>query len=147
MERTLVILKPDAVQRALVGAILSRLEHRGLKIKGIKMLRLSRELAERHYAEHRGKDFFEPLVQFITSGPSVLAVLEADSVIEVTRCMCGPTNPCAASPGTIRGDYGVHTRMNLIHASDSPESAEREITLFFRPEELVDYQQAAARWV
>jgi nucleoside-diphosphate kinase len=147
MERTLIILKPNAVQRALVGDVLARFEHRGLKIKGIKMQRITRELAEQHYAEHRGKDFFESLVEFITSGPSVLLVLEADCVIEIARNMCGPTDPCKASPGTIRGDYGVHTQMNIIHASDSTASAQREIGLFFVPEELVEYRQATAPWV
>jgi nucleoside-diphosphate kinase len=147
MERTLIILKPNAVQRALVGEALGRFERRGLKIKGIKMQTISPELAERHYGEHKGKDFFASLVEFITSGPSVLAVLEADCVIEIVRTMCGPTDPCKAPPGTIRGDYGVHTQMNIIHASDSPASAEREIALFFRPEELVEYRQATAPWV
>jgi nucleoside-diphosphate kinase len=147
MEQTLIILKPNAVQRALVGEILCRFEHRGLQIKGLKMQRISRELAERHYAEHQEKDFFRPLVEFITSAPSVLVVLEADCAIEIARSMCGPTDPCKAPPGTIRGDYGVHTQMNIIHASDSPESAEREINLFFRPEELVNYRQATAPWV
>ena len=147
MERTLIILKPNAVQRALVGDILARFEHRGLQIKGLKMLCISCELAERHYAEHKGKGFFKPLVKFITSGPSVLLVLEADSAIEIVRNMCGPTDPRKARPGTIRGDYGVHTQMNIIHASDSQEAAEREVSLFFRPEELVEYRQATAPWV
>lgn len=147
MEQTLIILKPNAVQRALVGEILSRFEHRGLQLKALKMQRISRELAERHYAEHKGKDFFAPLVEFVTSAPSVLAVLEGDCVIEIIRNMCGPTDPCNAPPGTVRGDYGVHTRMNIIHASDSSESAEREIALFFGPEELMDYRQATAPWV
>jgi len=147
MERTLIILKPNAVQRALVGEILSRFECRGLQIKAVKMQCISCELAERHYAEHKGKDFFGSLVEFITSGPSVLLVLEADCVIEIARNMCGPTDPRTAPPGTIRGDYGVHTQMNIIHASDSPESAEREIALFFGPGELVEYRQATASWV
>jgi nucleoside-diphosphate kinase len=111
------------------------------------MQRITRELAERHYVEHREKDFFRSLVEFITSGPSVLLVLEGDCVIEIVRSMCGPTDPCKAPPGTIRGDYGVHTQMNIIHASDSAESAEREISLFFRPEELVNYRQATASWI
>ena len=147
MERTLVILKPNAVQRELIGELLSRFERRGIKISGLKMIRLSREDAEKHYREHEDRQFYKELVDFISSGPSVLAVLEADQVVELVRQMVGSTNPRDALPGTIRGDYATTLGHNMIHASDSPEAALREIALFFTPGEIVDYRLAVRPWL
>lgn len=138
MERTLVLIKPDGVSRGLVGEILRRFEHRTLKIKALKILRPSRELAERHYEAHRGKSFFEATVEFMTSGPVVAAVLEGEAAITVVRQMMGPLDPTAAQPGSIRGDYTLSTRENLVHGSDSPESAEREIAIWFDPDDILD---------
>lgn len=134
---TLVLIKPDAVRRGLVGEILSRFEKKGLRIRGLKMLKMSRDLAEKLYEAHRGKDFYSPLIEFMTSGPVVAVVLEGESAIEVVRSMIGPTDGTKAPPGTIRGDYSLSNRENLVHASDSKENAEREIKLFFREDELV----------
>ncbi|MFN3346666.1 MAG: nucleoside-diphosphate kinase [Candidatus Bipolaricaulaceae bacterium] len=147
MERTLILLKPDAVQRRLVGRIISRIEDKGLKIVGLKMVRVSRELAERHYAEHREKPFYSELVGFITSAPVVAMVVEGPRAVEVVRKMMGKTNPLEAEPGTIRGDFGLSVTMNLIHGSDSPASAAREIALFFREDELVRYSTADSSWL
>ncbi|HUZ77690.1 MAG TPA: nucleoside-diphosphate kinase [Chloroflexota bacterium] len=137
MEQTLIIVKPDAVQRGLTGEVLARLERRGLTIAALKLIRVDRELAHRHYAEHQGKPFFDGLVQFITSGPAVAAVIQGSNAIQVVRTTMGATNPVAAAPGTIRGDLALDLDRNIIHGSDSPESATREIALFFRPNELV----------
>ncbi|MBM4020338.1 MAG: nucleoside-diphosphate kinase [Planctomycetes bacterium] len=147
MERTLIILKPDAVHRGLIGRILARFEEKGLQLAALKMARIDRAVAERHYAPHKGKDFYEPLIRFITGGPAVFAVLEGKGAVAVARKMMGPTFGSAAEPGTIRGDFGVSNRFNLIHGSDSPEAAEAEIAIFFRPEELVDWQPAAMVWL
>lgn len=147
MERTLVLLKPDAVQRRLVGRIISRIEEKGLKIVGLKMIRVSRELAEKHYAEHREKPFYPELVSFITSAPVVAMVVEGPKAVEVVRKMMGKTNPLEAEPGTIRGDFGLSVTMNLIHGSDSPSSAAREIALFFRDDELLSYNTADSAWL
>ncbi|MGY4707779.1 nucleoside-diphosphate kinase [Candidatus Bipolaricaulota sp. J31] len=147
MERTLVLLKPDAVQRRLMGRIISRFEEKGLKIVAMKMMRVTRELAERHYAEHREKPFFSELVSFITSAPIVAMVVEGPKAIETVRRMMGKTNPLEADPGTIRGDYGVSITMNLVHGSDSPATAAREIPIFFAPEEILDYDIADQRWL
>jgi len=144
MERTLVIIKPDAVVRGLIGEIISRLERKGLKIVGMKMVWIDRELAERHYEEHRGKHFFEALIDYITRAPSVVMVVEGEDAIAIVRRMAGATNPRDAEPGSIRGDLGMNAGdaiYNVIHASDSPESAEREISLYFRPEELYPYKR------
>ncbi len=130
-EQTLVIIKPDAVRRGLVGEIISRMERKGLRLKEMKLLRLPRELAEEHYAEHREKPFFRTLVEFITSGECVVAVVEGEGAIQAVRALMGPTDPLAAPPGTIRGDFGLEITANLVHGSDSPESARREIALFF----------------
>lgn len=146
MERTLVLLKPDAIQRRLVGKIISRIEEKGLKIVAMKMMRVTRELAERHYAEHREKPFFGELVSFITSGPIVAMVVEGPDAIGTVRKMMGKTNPLEAAPGTIRGDYGLSVTMNLIHGSDSPETSAREIPIFFSPEEVLDYGMADDHW-
>jgi nucleoside-diphosphate kinase len=147
IDQTLVILKPDAVQRGLVGQIISRFELRGLKIVAMKMLQLSRELAEKHYAVHRGKDFYPPLVQYITSAPAVVMVIAGPSAIEVVRKMMGATDSRQADPGTIRGDWGLSKQANLVHGSDSPQTAATEIALFFRPDELLNYDRADQKWV
>ncbi len=147
MERTLVLLKPDAVQRRLVGRIISRFEDKGLKIVGLKMIRISRELAEKHYAEHREKPFYQELVSFITSAPVVAMVVEGPKAVEVVRRMMGKTNPLEAEPGTIRGDYGLSVTMNLIHGSDSLASAAREIALFFHEDEILNYQTSDTPWL
>ena len=147
MERTLVLLKPDAVQRGLVGEVVRRLESRGLKIVAMKMVHMDREFAGRHYEAHVGKPFFPGLVEFITSKPLVALVLEGPSAVELTRKTMGATNPVEAASGTIRGDLALEIGRNLIHGSDSLETAEREIDLFFRPEEIADYTRDVEPWV
>ena len=146
-ERTLVLVKPDGVQRLLVGRILARYEERGLKLVGLKLMRVGRDLAERHYAVHREKPFFAGLVEFITSGPLVAAVLEGPNAIAVVRAMNGATRPHEAAPGSIRGDFAVETAQNLVHASDSGETAAAELAMWFDPAELVDYGREVDRWV
>ncbi|GGD69201.1 nucleoside-diphosphate kinase [Paenibacillus nasutitermitis] len=147
MEKTFLMVKPDGVQRGLIGEIVSRFERKGLKLVAAKFMRISPELAERHYAEHIGKPFFPPLVDFITSSPVFAMVWQGDNVIALTRALIGKTDSIAAAPGTIRSDYAVHTNFNLIHGSDSPESAEREIGIFFEPHELVEYEQIIQNWI
>ena len=147
MERTLIVLKPDAVQRQLVGQIVGRFERKGLKIVGMKLLRVSPELAARMYGVHEGKDFYQPLIEFITASPVVAIVLEGVGAIAVCRSLMGPTFGPDAPGGTIRGDFGMSKRYNLIHGSDSPESAEREIPLFFVGEELVEYGLVSDGWI
>ena len=147
MERTLVLLKPDAIQRRLMGRIISRFEEKGLKIVAMKMMRVTKELAERHYTEHKEKPFFGELVSFITSGPIVAMVVEGPKAIETVRKMMGKTNPLEADPGTIRGDYGLSITMNLIHGSDSPQTAAREIPIFFAEDEILSYDTADSRWL
>lgn len=147
MERTYLMVKPDGVQRGLVGEIISRFEKKGIKLVGLKMLVISRQLAEKHYAEHTGKSFFGPLVDYITSGPVVAMVLEGKDVVSTARDMMGATNPLKAAQGTIRATYGMDLGRNIIHGSDSPASAEREIGIFFRPEELSDYSRDLDRWI
>lgn len=147
MQQTLVIIKPDGVQRALVGNILARFEARGLKIIALKLMQVSRELAEKHYAVHKGKFFYEGLVNYITTSPVVVMVLEGHEAIGVARAMVGATRPWESAPGTIRGDYAVMGLRNLIHASDSPETAASEITLWFQPEELHPYEREMDRWI
>jgi nucleoside-diphosphate kinase len=137
MERTLVIIKPDAIQRRLAGEIIHRFERRGLHIIAMKMLKIERPLAEKHYAEHRGKPFYGPLINYITAAPAVVMVLEGYRAISAVRCMLGATNPAEAEPGTIRADYAMQTRYNLVHGSDGLETARREIALFFSPEEII----------
>lgn len=134
MERTFVMLKPDAVKRRLIGEILRRIEAKNLTIVAMKMIRIDRKLAETHYGEHRGKPFFTDLVDFVTSGPAVAMIVEGPNAISVMRTLMGATNPFTAAPGTIRGDFGLDLTQNLIHGSDSPQSASRELALFF-PEE------------
>jgi nucleoside-diphosphate kinase len=145
MERTLVLVKPDAVQRGLAGDILSRLERTGLKIVALKMLQMDREMAERLYAVHRAKPFFEGLVQFITSGPLVAAVLEGPRAVEVVRKTMGETDPAGAAPGTIRGDLALEMRRNVVHGSDSPENADQEISLFFDRQDVLRYERQGER--
>src|SRR5262245_19144857 len=146
-ERTLVLVKPDGVQRLLVGRILARYEERGLKPVGLKLMQLDRTLAERHYAVHREKPFFRGLVEFITSGPLVAAVLEGPNAISNVRAMNGATRPHEAAPGSIRGDLAAETAQNLVHASDSPETAETEVRLWFDSAELLAYAREIDRWV
>ncbi len=147
MDRTLVLIKPDAVQRALAGEILSRFERRGLKIVALRLMRVDESLARRHYAEHEGKPFLESLVEFITSSPIMAAVLEAPNAVEVVRRAMGATDPQKADPGTIRGDLGLYIQSNLIHGSDSPESAQREIALFFNDDQIVAWERDSDRWI
>ncbi|MEO7663550.1 MAG: nucleoside-diphosphate kinase [Candidatus Limnocylindrales bacterium] len=146
-ERTLVLIKPDGVQRLLAGRILGRYEERGLRIAGLKLMAVSRELAERHYAMHSAKPFFRGLVDFITSAPLLAAVLEGPNAIAVVRAMNGATRPQEAAPGTIRGDFALETAQNLVHASDSTESAASEIDLWFTPAEILPYAREIDRWV
>lgn len=146
-ERTLVLVKPDAMQRGLAGEIISRLERRGLRIAAMRLFQMDEALARRHYAEHEGKDFFQPLIAYITSSPIIAAVFEGPGAIEVVRNTVGATNPAKAQPGTIRADFALDTGRNLVHASDSPRSAEREIALFFRDDEICSYQRDTDRWI
>ncbi len=147
METTLVLLKPDAVQRGLVGEITGRLERTGLKIVGMKLMSVTEDLANRHYGEHAGKPFFEWLVSFITSGPIVAMALEGDNAVAIVRKTMGATNPVDSAPGSIRGDFGADIGRNLVHGSDSPESAARELGLFFAEGELLSYVRATDVWI
>ncbi|RIN87254.1 nucleoside-diphosphate kinase [Mammaliicoccus sciuri] len=147
MERTVLMIKPDAVQRNLIGEVVSRLERKGLKLVAAKLFQANEELAKEHYAEHVEKPFFNDLVSFITSGPVFAMVVEGKNVVEVTRTLVGETNPTKAAPGTIRGDYGIDLGRNIIHGSDSNESAEREIGLWFDQSELNDYKLNNENWV
>lgn len=147
VERTLVFVKPDGVQRRLVGKILSRFEERGLKLVGLKLMRVSEDLARTHYAEHQGKGFYERLVKFVTSGPIAAAVIEGNSAIKVVRDMMGKTFCYDAAPGTIRGDLGISNQYNLIHGSDGPDAARREIELYFKPDELLTYTVTDDVWM
>lgn len=147
MERTLVLVKPDAMQRGLAGEILGRLERRGLRIVGLKLMQIDAALAEKHYAEHVGKSFFPGLVQYITSGPVVAVVFEGTSASQAVRGLVGATNPAEAAPGSIRADFGLEKGRNLVHASDSPESGTRESQLFFKPEELLSWSRDTDKWI
>jgi nucleoside-diphosphate kinase len=147
MERTLVIIKPDAVQRGLIGEIIARLERRGLKIVAMKMMQISRELASRHYAVHVGKPFYEGLVAYITSAPVVVLAVEGKRAIEVVRATMGATNPVQAAPGTIRADLAVEIGRNLVHGSDGPETAAFELGLFFSAEEMMSWERATDPWI
>lgn len=147
LERTLVIIKPDAVERGLIGPIITRLEQRGLRIAGMKMMRISESLARRHYAVHEGKPFFEPLIRYITAAPVVVMVVEGRNAIELVRRTMGATNPLEAAPGTIRADFGVEIGRNLVHGSDGPETARTEIALFFREDEILSYERAVDAWI
>jgi nucleoside-diphosphate kinase len=147
VERTLLLAKPDAVQRGLVGEIISRFERRGLQIVGLKLLAISTQLAKEHYREHVGKPFFKPLVEYITSTPVVALVVEGPNAVELCRATIGATNPVAATPGSIRGDLSMHVGRNLVHGSDSVKSAKREVKLFFKTSELLTYKRAMQRWI
>lgn len=147
MERTLVIIKPDAVQRGLIGDIVARLERRGLKIVAMKMMQISRELASRHYAVHVGKPFYEGLVAYITSAPVVVLAVEGKRAIEIVRATMGATNPVQAAPGTIRADFSVEIGRNLVHGSDGPETATFELGLFFSAGEILSWERATDCWI
>jgi nucleoside-diphosphate kinase len=147
MERTLIILKPDAVQRGLVGEIITRFEKKGIQVVGAKFTRIAASTAETHYAPHKGKPFYEGLVKFMTSAPVLVLALAGKDVITISRKMMGATFGSKAEPGTIRGDYGVSNSFNLIHGSDSPEAADKELKLFFKPEELIDWTPTIQSWV
>ena len=147
MEKTLVILKPNAVQRELIGQLISKFERRGMKITAMKLTRIPLKTAEQHYEEHRGKEFYKDLLSFITSGPSVIMILESMDAVDIVRTMVGATNPAEAVPGSIRGDYATSPGHNMIHASDSREAAEREIELLFKPEEIQEYRLAVRPWL
>lgn len=147
MQTTLIFLKPDAVQRGLMGPILSRFEAKGLQFVGMKLMAVPRELAEKHYAEHAGKPFYEGLLKFVTSSPVLVCAVRGVNAVSVCRSLIGATNGQKADPGTIRGDYGMSGGNNLIHGSDSPESAERELALWFKPEELTAYEKNNQVWV
>lgn len=147
MERTFLAIKPDGVQRQLIGEIICRFETKGFTLVGLKFMKVSRELAEQHYDVHKEKPFFNGLVEFITSGPVTAMVWEGDGVVAAARKMIGATNPLSAEPGTIRGDFGVNIGRNLIHGSDAVETAQREIGLWFKEEELVDWQPTLSGWM
>ena len=147
MERTLVIIKPDGVQRQLIGPIITRLEQRGLKIVAMKLIQVSDDLAQEHYAVHQGKPFYEPLIQYITSAPVVVLIIEGPNAIQVTRNTMGATNPVDATPGTIRADFGLEIGRNLVHGSDGPETAAAEIALWFDPSEILSYQRDVDHWI
>ncbi|MCU9613707.1 nucleoside-diphosphate kinase [Caldibacillus lycopersici] len=147
MEKTFLMVKPDGVQRSLIGEIVSKFEKKGFQLVGAKLMQVSEETAQQHYAEHKGKPFFHELVSFITSGPVFAMVWQGEEVISTARKIMGKTNPKDADPGTIRGDYGVVVSKNIIHGSDSPESAEREIGIFFSEDEIVEYSKLIQEWI
>ena len=147
MERTFVAIKPDGVQRGVIGEVISRLEHRGLKLVAIQMMHVDEELAGRHYGEHVDRPFFPGLVSFITSGPIVAMIWEATNAVALARQTMGATNPADAAPGTIRGDFGIDIGRNIVHGSDSPESATREIGLFFGAHAGLDYSRSTDQWI
>lgn len=147
MERTLLIIKPDAVQRGLIGGIIHRFERRGLQTVAMKFMQITEQLARRHYAVHKGKPFYEPLVAYITSGPVVVMILEGKDAIQVVRRTMGATNPAEADPGTIRADFGMEIGRNLVHGSDGPGTAEFETSLFFDESEIVNWQRDLEPWI
>lgn len=147
MEHTLVIIKPDGLQRRLLGQIISRFEQKGFKIVALKMEMLPEGLVRRHYAVHQGKEFYEPLIRYMTAGPVILMILQGISAVAIVRSMTGPTFGADAPPGTIRGDFAVSKRYNLLHASDSPDTACREIALFFQPGQILDYNMIDMSWL
>lgn len=146
-EQTFVMIKPDAVQRGLIGNIISRFEKKGIKLVAMKLVSVNKKLAEKHYGVHKGKPFFEPTVKYITSSPVVAMVLEGENVIEIVRSMMGKTNPVEAAPGTIRGDYGQFIGRNIVHGSDGPDTAEFEINLWFSEQELARYERIDEPWL
>lgn len=147
MERTLILVKPDGVQRGLIGEIVGRFERRGMKLLGMKFMQMSDDLASRHYGVHRDKPFYENLVEYITSGPIVAMVWEGNEAVAAARATMGSTKPVDSAPGTIRGDFGMEIGRNLVHGSDSRENAEKEVALFFNDEELVDWERDTERWI
>jgi len=147
MERSLVLIKPDAIQRGLAGEIISRLERKGLKIVAMKMLHMDKNLAQRHYAIHKGKAFFNDLVNFITSSPLIAIIFQGKNAVEIIRQMMGETDPAKAQPGTIRGDFGIDIGHNLVHGSDSLENASKETDLFFSAEEIFNYDRELDTWI
>ncbi len=147
MERTLVIIKPDAIQRQLAGKIISRFEEKGLQVVAAKFMRISQELGKTHYSDHLEKPFFPSLLKYMTSGPVMVLVLQADGIIPMVRKLMGATFGCDAEPGTIRGDFGGSKGFNLVHGSDSPEAAQKEIKLFFKDDEVIDYDLANSHWI
>lgn len=147
MEKTLVIIKPDGVQRGLVGEVVARFERRGLKLAGMKLMKISTELARKHYAVHEGKPFFDGLIEYITSAPVVVMALEGKDAINVVRATMGATKPAEAAPGTIRADFGMEIGRNLVHGSDGPETAKAEVALFFGDGELVCWQRDVDKWI
>ena len=147
MEHTLVIIKPDAVQRGLIGEIVTRFERRGLRIAALKLIHINESLARRHYAVHEGKSFYEPLIRYITSSPVVVMVLEGNDAIEIARRTMGATEPAEAAPGTIRADFSLEVGRNLVHGSDGPETAAFEVPLFFTEDEILSYERDTDRWI
>ncbi len=147
VERTFVAVKPDGVERVLIGEVVGRFEKRGLKIIGMKFMKVTKELAEKHYGEHKGKPFYDGLVSYITSGPIVAIALEGKNAVALARQTIGATKPQDAAPGTIRGDLAVEIGRNIVHGSDSPENGEREIGIFFKPEELVEWTGSLNKWI
>jgi len=147
LERTLIIIKPDAVQRGLIGEITTRFERRGLRIAALKLIQIDEALARRHYAVHEGKPFYEPLIRYITSSPVVVMILEGNDAIEIARSTMGATNPAEAAPGTIRADFGLEIGRNLVHGSDGPETAAFEMPLFFTQDEILSYERDTDRWI
>jgi len=147
MQRTLILLKPDCVQRRLVGTIIQRFEQKGLRLVGLKFLQANRDLAEKHYAVHKGKPFYDSLLGFITSGPTVAMVWEGHEAVKAARVLMGDTDGTKAAPGTIRSDFALSIQNNLVHGSDSPQNAAQEIALWFKPDELLSYQLVDAKWV
>ena len=147
MQQTLILIKPDGVQRRLVGEIIGRFEHKGLRLVALKLVQASRDLAEKHYAVHKGKPFYESLLGFLTSGPTVALVWEGREAVAVARTLMGATDGTKAPPATIRGDFALSVQNNLVHGSDSPENAALEIALWFRPDELVKFQPADQAWI
>lgn len=147
MQQTLILLKPDCIQRRLVGTIIQRFEQKGLRLAAMKLVQASRDLAEKHYAVHKGKPFYEPLLQFLTAGPTVAMVWEGREAVTVARTLMGATDGTKAPPATIRGDFAISVQNNLVHGSDSADNAALEIGLWFKPEELVKYQPVDAPWV
>lgn len=146
IQRTFAMLKPGVLQRRIVGDVLARFERKGLHIVGLKILTIPPLMAATHYAEHKGKSFYDDLISYIISGPVVAMAIEGDEAIQLVRRLCGPTAVCESLPGTIRGDYCLHTNHNIIHSSDSPESAERELKLFFQPNEIVSWDDGNKAW-
>ena len=147
MQQTLILLKPDGVHRRLVGTIIQRFEQKGLRLAGLKLVQAGRQLAEQHYAVHKGKPFYESLLLFLTSGPTVAMVWEGREAVQVARTLMGPTDGATAPPATIRGDFALSVQNNLIHGSDSPENARAEIALWFKPEELIGYEPVDKNWI